>query len=372
KSNVQASLESVLEVIQNQMEGKVQHTVMVFDKIATEKRIHWDLNTNYFLRVCREHTYQTSMEFINEGDLEELFQHLNSESESEKATVGALGILCKDHCIYPGQPLLVSSDCKWESGKEHANLIQTVLDSVNCLKEKTKLHIVSIASDGETHHGSSFILLTFKQQLLCRTSLLYVLFVVVICYLTNGDDDLTCDKDWKHIFKGFQNLLWQCMSPNSSVIINNIQITPDIIQDHLRSTGLSTNHIKSLFNPDDQQDVKMAFDMLKDIWSLPQISSNTNLGIRAAREVLWILRKFLYHLVFPYLCVDISLSEQIEHLSTSAHLGLGLYKSAEKNFIPTHLFINLMIIIKNVIFWVAKSKVDNPNGEFWLVLLGTD
>src|SRR5258705_3058813 len=31
-----------------------------------------------------------------------------------------------------------------------------------------------------------------------------------------------------------------------------------------------------------------------------------------------------------------------------------------------------MIMIKNVIFCVAKAKVDNPEGEFWLILLGTD
>src|SRR5882672_2072478 len=108
--------------------------------------------------------------------------------------------------------------------------------------------------------------------------------------------------------------------------------------DHFKLVGLSADHIRSLFNPDDQQDVKMAFDLLKDIWTLPRKSTNTTSpGISAAREALWILGKLLFHLVFPYLCVDLSLSEQIEHLSAGAHLALGLYKLAEKNFIPTNL-----------------------------------
>jgi hypothetical protein len=77
-------------------------------------------------------------------------------------------------------------------------------------------------------------------------------------------------------------------------------------------------------------------------------------------------------MVFPYLCVDLSLSEQIEHLSAAAHLAMILYRSAGKEFIPTNLYVDLMIMIKNVIFCVAKAKVEDPEGEFWIILLGTD
>ncbi|KAG6843560.1 hypothetical protein H0H87_003144, partial [Tephrocybe sp. NHM501043] len=39
---------------------------------------------------------------------------------------------------------------------------------------------------------------------------------------------------------------------------------------------------------------------------------------------------------------------------------------------PTQLYIDIMIMIKNVFFCVAKAKVDNENGRFFVVLLGTD
>jgi hypothetical protein len=77
-------------------------------------------------------------------------------------------------------------------------------------------------------------------------------------------------------------------------------------------------------------------------------------------------------MVFPYLCVDLSLSEQIEHLSTAAHLAIILYSLASNDFIPTNLYIDLMIMIKNILFCVAKVKVNDPDREFWLILLGTD
>ena len=152
-----------------------------------------------------------------------------------------------------------------------------------------------------------------------------------------------------------------------------IRITPDVIKNHFKSAGLSADHIRSLFNPEDKQDVKAAFDMLKDIWNLPCTpTGNHTPGFLAAREALWTLGKLLFHMVFPYLCVDLSLSEQIEHLSATVHLALGLYHLAGKDFLPTNLYIDLMIMVKNVYFCIAKAKVDDLSGEFWIILLGTD
>lgn len=280
-----------------------------------------------------------------------------------------MGILCKDHRIYPGRPVLVSGDCKRETGEEHAKLLQMALDGINELKDKTRLRIVSIASDGESRRGAAFIQLTFKQQLASSSPIYRLLQPLRFLDLHVGDDDLTCDKDWKHVFKRFRNLLLR----QRGVVISRIRITPDVIKNHFKSAGLSADHIRSLFNPEDKQDVKMAFDMLKDIWNLPRTPTGDHTpGFLATREALWMLGKLLFHMVFPYLCVDLSLSEQIEHLSATVHLALCLYHLAGKDFIPTNLYIDLMIMVKNVYFCIAKAKVDDPNGEFWIILLGTD
>lgn len=81
RRNAEATLEGVLDVIKSRINSSVTvvHAVMMFDEIATEKRIRWDPKTNYFLGVCREHAHKTSMEFINEGDMEEVFRKLDSD-----------------------------------------------------------------------------------------------------------------------------------------------------------------------------------------------------------------------------------------------------------------------------------------------------
>jgi hypothetical protein len=76
-ANVEATFEGVLDVIHGENGSEFIHTVLMFDEIATEKRIRWDPKTNYFLGLCREHAHNTATEFINEGDMEELFQALD-------------------------------------------------------------------------------------------------------------------------------------------------------------------------------------------------------------------------------------------------------------------------------------------------------
>jgi hypothetical protein len=49
-----------------------------------------------------------------------------------------------------------------------------------------------------------------------------------------------------------------------------------------------------------------------------------------------------------------------------------MYRDGGKKALPTLLFTDIMIMIKNVFFCVAKAKVDDPDGNFWLILLGTD
>ena len=41
-------------------------------------------------------------------------------------------------------------------------------------------------------------------------------------------------------------------------------------------------------------------------------------------------------------------------------------------FMPTQSYVNIVLMIKNVFFCIAKMKADNPSGKFYLILLGTD
>ena len=78
--------------------------------------------------------------------------------------------------------------------------------------------------------------------------------------------------------------------------------------------------------------------------------------------------------MMPYVCVDLDLDEQLIHLSAVAHMLFFLYWdcSACTRFMPTQSYVDIMIMIKNVFYCMAKAKVDNLHGNFYLILLGTD
>lgn len=276
--------------------------------------------------------------------------------------------MSQDSRIYSARPVLLSGDCKRETGQEHLAVIETMLNAVTAVQSKIPLRVVCVSSDGETQRGSSLISLTFKRLLSPLSSIYNQLSNLVFMDLHVGDDDLTCDKDWKHIDKQIRNAL---LRPQG-IVVRDFRITPAIIETQLKSAGHTAVHVKSVLNPDDKQDVKLAFDLLKDIWSLPCISEHQNPSFLAARDALYILGQLYFHFLFPFLCIYLSLGEQLEHLSAAAHLALALFHLNRTDFMATLLYQDIAMTLKNIYFCVAKAKVDLPDSNFYIILLGTD
>lgn len=92
----------------------------------------------------------------------------------------------------------------------------------------------------------------------------------------------------------------------------------------------------------------------------------------AGRSIFW--GHLFENLIAPYTSPGMSLAEQLTSLSTAAHILLALYTQPEGKgkFMPVQLYADIMIMIKNAFFCVAKMKAFDPSGSFWLILLGTD
>jgi hypothetical protein len=59
-------------------------------------------------------------------------------------------------------------------------------------------------------------------------------------------------------------------------------------------------------------------------------------------------------------------------LSLAAHLILAFYAKEKGGSMPSQLYFDLMTMVKNVYFCVAKTQIDDPDGSFWIILLGSD
>jgi hypothetical protein len=293
-----------------------------------------------------------------------------------QATVAALGFLHTNKQLYSARPILISGTCKRENGHDHAALLTLLVRAINEQFNKIATEtgscpsrVVSIASDGETRRGCALVEVAMCTTLAPSSMLYNLLEPLRFMNLLVGEDEITADKDYKHVFKRIR-----CKEIRLSgiAVIDQI-ITPSAIQAHLLSTGVvSSQHIQSTFRPDDKQDVPLAIATMQDLISLspaPEASTPAYIAMRAALNILGQVFKYI---LYPYICLDLSLSEQLEYLSAAAHLLLLLYRTNGNRFFPNLLYTDIMIMIKNVYFCVGKAKINNPLGSFFIILLGTD
>jgi hypothetical protein len=114
-----------------------------------------------------------------------------------------------------------------------------------------------------------------------------------------GPDDITADKDYKHIFK------WLCNSilRESGCLVCGVHITCALICKHFKDSGLTDTHVNHLLNPTDKQDVVLTYSLLKDLWTLLPADPFLNmLTYIKAHKALCIYGELSHHLIFPYIC----------------------------------------------------------------------
>lgn len=119
---------------------------------------------------------------------------------------------------------------------EHARLIRTVLQVgkkhqwVNGVTYRTVL----IASNGESKCGDALVEITMHWSLSPTSPIYTQLQPLRFLNLLVGEDNITADKDFKHIFKHQHNLMLR----NKGFLIDGFCITPSILCGQLQANGV--------------------------------------------------------------------------------------------------------------------------------------
>ncbi|KAL0571923.1 hypothetical protein V5O48_010034, partial [Marasmius crinis-equi] len=238
ESNLITCFEGIVDTMRTQ---KVKHAVMMFDEICTTKRPRFDPITGAFIGICREDGFKTSLRFEDEKDLDQLMDDLTSKEVhmSTEATIAAVGLLTSNKSLQCARPVLISGTYKREKAPEHAKLIQTTIDGVDSQKHITGVRVVSLASDGESKRGKALVQLTFIRNLSSSSPIFEHVSYLGLIDLQVGPDDITPDKDYKHVDKRVRNTFLR----SSGMCITGVVITPDLFRQHLRMVGLAPIHI---------------------------------------------------------------------------------------------------------------------------------
>jgi len=104
-------------------------------------------------------------------------------------------------------------------------MLQTIVDTTNRKKDLTRLRIFSLASDGESQQGKALAHLTCASLLAPSSPIYDQLIHLNLMDFFVGADDITADKDYKHVFKRLRNALLR----KNGCVVYGIKLTPGLI-----------------------------------------------------------------------------------------------------------------------------------------------
>ena len=147
--------------------------------------------------------------------------------------------------MWGSRPFLIAGTCKREGADRHVQLISTVIDACNTETSIIGCPLFSIASDGESCRGAALTTLTHVRPLEPDSKLLVLLRKLRLMNTMVGNNNITTDKDPKHVMKRCRNF----MNRKSGVMVNGIVITPTLLRFHLQENQVSSHRMPTYSTP---------------------------------------------------------------------------------------------------------------------------
>ncbi|KAG1851050.1 hypothetical protein DFJ58DRAFT_729031 [Suillus subalutaceus] len=189
--------------------------------------------------------------------------------------------------------------------------------------------------------------------------------------LFTGTGEMTLDFDFKHIFKRICMLI---RSP-AGIVLNNGHIINSMMLARYLSwlPACDEQAVTKLLHPDDPQDVPHAVELMlaviefsKSQHTLISDSFSINVDTCADLTSISLLSALLQSILIPFIDIDLSLSQQFEHLSRYAHLAFAFFHAHHHSFMSYQLYYDMQTMVKNAFFCLAKQQCLDPRAPFFL------
>ncbi|KAG2742207.1 hypothetical protein P692DRAFT_201659687, partial [Suillus brevipes Sb2] len=275
-----------------------------------------------------------------------------------------IGVSCfSEDEIYP---ILAAPTCKTEDASDMERILAQTVERWNSSDAVTSVGPAwSFATDGDaTRHAAGHKL--FVKTPLAPDSPLYgTLINMPGLNLFTGAGEMTLDFDFKHIFKRICTLI---RSPAGIVLNNGRVINSMMLARYLAwLPAYEEAAVTKLLYPDDPQDVPRAVELMLAIieFSNSQLhisndSFSMDIDTRADVASINLLSKLLESILMPFIRVDLSLSQQFEHLSRYSHLAFSFFHAHRRSFMSYQLYYDTQTMTKNAIFCLAKQQSLDP------------
>jgi hypothetical protein len=121
--------------------------------------------------------------------------------------------------------------------------------------------------------------------------------------------------------------------------------------------------VTKLLHPDDPQDVPRAVELMLTVIeftktqnSLISDSFSIDVDTRADLASIGLLSALLQSILIPFINVELSLTQQFDHLSRYAHLAFAFFHAHRRSFMSYQLYYDTQTMVKNAFFCLAKQQ----------------
>lgn len=366
---IDANLHAMLHLRPPPPDVRIGQTLML-DGVALEEVARYCSSRNMVVGLCCADSAKQKKILDEYADLDAMKAGLDSEKFhlAKEGAMFVVGPVSARENYYP-TPIALFGACKAETGTMLADITRLLIEQYDKHPSGRSRHgnIVLFCTDGDASFRAARFLLCLKQPAISGAD--------TLAHLTGlntlvGTNELIGCCDPKHVIKRFAQAL---RSYTLRLEIGDTTITYQDIKYALSVSGTPEDRIAALLNPQDKQNVPIALDLLMLLRNAEiPTQSTASPGDRLRVERVRLYAKIVSYFVEPFTTVTMGLAEQVEKLSTYAHLVFSLYRSHRQHFMKGALYADSMSIVKAVMLLVARYQTADPGIVLYITEIGTD
>ncbi|KAJ7099638.1 hypothetical protein C8R43DRAFT_964190 [Mycena crocata] len=340
--------------------------VIMFDGVGLEGCLRYCSERDSIIVICREHSHRVKTKVESVEEVRKALAETDKKSKTRvcygsDATVVAIAPYANEK-HYTAVPIVVSPTDKTETGADFAEWLQTTLEAWRLDPNGEKIHgpVWSIESDGD----NVFCLAKFTFSELGK--------ILDKCLGINkytSEHGAIAGSDLKHVGKRFATLTRNLLGIS---IGDTILMPTDIIKHLAMQEHITVEKAKGLLDPQDKQNVPKAITLIQEMYALRNLPMPKSPSEGKIRHAINFYAEFMGYLIFPFIDVNQSLSQQIRSLCTYTHLCTAMYLKHKTNFLTNPLFADSQSIVRCIIITTARLQKINPHLKFFIIMDGTD
>jgi hypothetical protein len=156
-------------------------------------------------------------------------------------------------------------------------------------------------------------------------------------------------------------------------MINDTNIRPSDVVDQLALLpNMSVEKAYQLLDPSDKQNVPKAVTLVQSLLQLKDLPASPNPTVNQCRHVIVFVAEMMGYFMWPFITVNMTLSEQVRSLATYAFLAAAVQIKHGTACLTGPLYADSQATVKNIIFTIARMQVMDPSLLLYILLEGTD